>query len=219
MLILGFILLGLLIVIGFPMAFVAIVFALHRSQYELNKGLKNPDFVAIRFEKFPGHVRMLLAGKRRSAEQLGFTELVSYTCQGIKQHNFSCVLLSSDGQVYAEIDYVTLGFFHSLLCLFLQPMDFFRSRLGFHGMAFGTSFNDGLRVITSPLSYLRTIHEPGRREMNIVPGLDVSQQYSSHRREVNRVIENRGLTPRVFTTPEDFFSMARDIFDDFAQRE
>lgn len=218
MYILGIILWGLVFLIGFPMGLVAVLLALHRSQEKQVNGLENPDFTEMPFERFPPHVRMLLRGKRNIAEKLGFAELVSFTRKGLGQPNFCCVMVSPDRRVYAEIEYIRLSFLVSLLCLFVQPMDCLRSLLGFHGMTFCTAFDGGLRVITSPLSYLGKMHVPGSREMNIVPGLPEDQQYSSHRERTEMITATRGVIPREFRDREEFFSMEREILAKLARR-
>jgi len=210
MYILGIILWGLVFLIGFPMGLVAVLLALYRFQEKQVNGLQNPDFKEMPFERFPPHVRMLLGGKRNIAKKLGFTELVSFTRKGIAQPNFCCIMVSPDRRVYAEIEYIRLSFLVSLLCLFVQPMDCLRSLLGFHGMTFCTAFEGGLRIITSPLSYLGKMHEPKVREMNIVSGVPEDRQYISHKEQIGVVIATRGLTPLVFHDREEFFSMERE---------
>jgi hypothetical protein len=218
MYILGIILWRLVLLIGLPMGLVAVLLALHRSQEERVNGFENPDFREMPFERFPLYVRMLLGGKRNIAKKLGFTELVSFTRKGIAQPNFCCIMVSPDRGVYVEIEYIRLSFLVSLLCVFVQPMDFLRSLLGFHGMTFCTAFHGGLRVITSPLSYLGKMHEPGSREMNIVSGVPEDLQYSSHKERIGVVIATRGLTPRLFHDREEFFSMESDILAKLARQ-
>jgi len=220
--ILSILLWSLALLFGIPAIITAVGLRLSKDMLKDSQTMKSVEFISISFDKLPWFVRMVLASKRTKLLNLKFTELSTFSRQGIGIPNFSTIMLSEDKLTIAELSYVRLGILSQVLLLFIAPSKFFIHLFGVYGLVFNSIFktDNYRRFSTTKLKFLAEDSCPKEKEYCVTnKGVSMEEMLRIHSAGVSRITTLENLELIEFNTRESYFEFERFVLQRLSEKQ